>query len=140
MAFDASPSFSKGIGIAIFTTIADFRASTNGVPRCVSPLYFTIIAHKILFGLSFLPPIQRFHIDAGDFAAVHGFDVSEVGVDGMEGVFHFAGFRVFPANQFFERHAAFIMVLNNGSGFGDGGDSVFFMMTTEPSGMEGSIE
>ena len=75
---------------------------------------------------SFLPPVQGFHIDAGDFAAVHGFDVSEVGVDGMEGVFHFAGFRVFPANQFFERHAAFIMVLNNGSGFGDGGDGVFF--------------
>lgn len=38
----------------------------------------------------------------------------------------FSGFRVFPANQFFERHAAFIMVLNNGSGFGDGGDGVFF--------------
>lgn len=44
---------------------------------------------------SFLPPVQGFHIDAGDFAAVHGFDVSEVGVDGMEGVFHFTGFRVF---------------------------------------------
>ena len=29
---------------------------------------------------SFLPPVQGFHIDAGDFAAVHGFDVSEVGV------------------------------------------------------------
>ena len=50
--------------------------------------------------LSLLPPVQGFHIDAGDFAAVHRFDVSEGRVDGMEGVFHFAGFRVFPANQF----------------------------------------
>lgn len=90
--------------------------------------------------LCLLPAFQRLHVHAGDFSSVHGFDVSEVGVDGMEGVFHFAGFRVFPANQFFERHAAFIMVLNNGSGFGDGGIVYFFMMTTEPSGMEGSIE
>lgn len=87
-----------------------------------------------------LPPVQGFHIDAGDFAAVHGFDVSEVGVDGMEGVFHFAGFRVFPANQFFQRNAASVVVFHDGSGFGDGGIVYFFMMTTEPSGMEGSIE
>lgn len=47
---------------------------------------------------------------------------------------------VFPANQFFERHAAFIMVLNNGSGFGDGGDSVFFHDDHGAVRMEGSIE
>lgn len=61
-----------------------------------------------------LPPVQGFHIDAGDFAAVHGFDVSEVGVDGMEGVFHFAGFRVFPADQFFERYPAFSSLVGGG--------------------------
>lgn len=33
--------------------------------------------------LSLLPPVQGFHIDAGDFAAVHGFDVSEVGIKWM---------------------------------------------------------
>ena len=32
----------------------------------------------------------------------------------------------FLRTSFFERHPSFIMVLNNGSRFGDGGDGVFF--------------
>ena len=57
---------------------------------------------------------RRFYIYHGDFAAVHGLDASKGRVNGMEGVFHFAGFRVFPADLFFERYPAFSSLVGGG--------------------------
>ena len=74
---------------------------------------------------------KGFHIYSGDTAAVHGGYVLECGVDGLQHVFRFSCFRVFPANQFFQGNAASVVVFHDGSRFGDGRGGICLLYTSD---------
>lgn len=52
--------------------------------------------------LSILPPVQGFHIDAGDFTLRYRFHIFISRVDRLEDIFHFPGFRVFTLGKLFQ--------------------------------------
>ena len=81
MSFDASPAFSKGVSITVFTTITYFITSSDRVPCGIRPLYFAVVAHKILFALSFFPLVQRVHVHARYLPSIHRLDVSKLRVE-----------------------------------------------------------
>jgi len=45
MAVDTAKSLGEGLGIAMLAAWADFRASTQRIPRRIGPLDFGVIAH-----------------------------------------------------------------------------------------------
>lgn len=83
---------------------------------------------------------KGFHIYSGDTAAVHGGYVLECGVDGLQHVFRFSCFRVFPANQFFSVTPRPSLYSTMVPGLGMGGAVWRRIITREPSGMRGSMD
>jgi hypothetical protein len=46
MAFDAAKTLGKCLRVAVFAARTDFGTAPKGIPRCISPLDFGVIAHR----------------------------------------------------------------------------------------------